>query len=140
METARDLAQNSREADWRSSISRGYYAIYNHFRKILADGVPGPTLKKGDLSSAYMGHDKLVRALRNCDEKDVRSLGSALNDMKSERRRADYLLDEKVDRQRAKNALEELEDILTEIDTVTHVNIAKAVKEHLNKPFKTIER
>ena len=82
-----------------------------------------------------MPHDKVIAALINCGVPDVEALGDSLRNMKNERRRADYFLEETVTKQDSEDQVCDAEDLLADIDQVTQPTIIEAVSAHLKRPF-----
>jgi uncharacterized protein (UPF0332 family) len=79
--------QEATEAEWRSAVSRAYYAAFHEARRLFRDlrfRVP-----RGDQAHAY-----LWLRLSNCGDPQVRLAGSDLNTLRRERNRADYDLEQ----------------------------------------------
>jgi uncharacterized protein (UPF0332 family) len=77
------LATETTEADWRSAVSRAYYAAFHVARRLLADlnfAVP----------RADRAHQYLVFRLSNCGEAGVETAGRNLETLRRLRNRADY--------------------------------------------------
>ncbi len=86
LEVADELSTGSREADWRSAISRAYYAAFHKARRFLRhNGFAVP--------HAEQAHAFLWLRLSNSNHPDVIDAGQALNDLRKERNRADYEMD-----------------------------------------------
>jgi uncharacterized protein (UPF0332 family) len=94
LEVANDLSIGLREADWRSAISRAYYAAFHKARRLLRFG--GFTVPRAEQAHAY-----LWLRLSNCQHPLVVDAGLSLNDLRSARNAADYDLDVAVDSQTA---------------------------------------
>jgi uncharacterized protein (UPF0332 family) len=86
LEVADDLSTGSREADWRSAISRAYYAAFHKARRLLRHN--GFAVPRGEQAHAY-----LWLRLSNSNHPDVNDAGQALNDLRTARNLADYDLD-----------------------------------------------
>jgi hypothetical protein len=73
-------------AEFRTAISRAYYATYNVSVEILEGmnfRIPGGS----------NGHGNVQRRLSNCGEKEIIKVGSQIGDLHSKRIQADYYLD-----------------------------------------------
>ena len=71
------------EVEWRSAVSRAYYAAFHVAREFLGDlGFETP---RADQAHAY-----LWRRLGNCGHVPLALAGSRLNQLRGERNRADY--------------------------------------------------
>jgi uncharacterized protein (UPF0332 family) len=71
------------EAEWRSAVSRAYYAAFHEARELLRD--LGFRVPRGDQAHAY-----LWMRLSNCGDPQVQLAGSELNRLRRDRNRADY--------------------------------------------------
>lgn len=71
------------EAAWRTAVSRGYYAAFHVASEFL--GGLRFSVPQSDRAHAY-----LWLRLQNCGEPLVIKAGSDLNDLRSERNKADY--------------------------------------------------
>ena len=77
------LAANATEADWRTAVSRAYYAAFHVARQLLAD--LNFTVPRADRAHQY-----LVFRLSNCGESAVEQAGRDLETLRRLRNRADY--------------------------------------------------
>jgi uncharacterized protein (UPF0332 family) len=77
------------EAEWRSAVSRAYYAAFHAARQLLRD--LGFRVPHGDQAHAY-----LWLRLSNCGDAGLQMGGSDLNTLRRDRNRADYDLDRDV--------------------------------------------
>src|SRR5436309_11372371 len=75
------LAANATEADWRSAVSRAYYAAFHIARRLLAD--LNFTVPRADRAHQY-----LVFRLSNCGEPTVEQAGRDLETLRRLRNRA----------------------------------------------------
>lgn len=82
-DTADRLAQAATEGDWRSAISRAYYAVFHYFRDLfLSQGL--------DLGRSGQAHFNLYVGLLNCGLVPVAPFGSQVDDLREARVAADY--------------------------------------------------
>jgi len=77
------LATGTTEADWRTAVSRAYYAAFHVARRLLAD--LGFAVPRADRAHQY-----LVFRLSNCGEAAVEQAGRDLETLRRLRNRADY--------------------------------------------------
>lgn len=77
------------EAEWRSAVSRAYYAAFHVGRQLLR-GL-GFQVPRGDRAHAY-----LWLRLSNCGDPQVGRAGSDLNMLRQDRNRADYDVEKTV--------------------------------------------
>jgi uncharacterized protein (UPF0332 family) len=81
--------QGADEAEWRSAVSRAYYAAFHKARRLfIALGFQPP---KGDQAHAY-----LWLRLLNCGDPQVQLAGSDLNTLRRDRNLADYGVDQNL--------------------------------------------
>ncbi|MFO0841778.1 MAG: HEPN domain-containing protein [Gemmataceae bacterium] len=104
LDLASEWSVGTREGEWRSSISRAYYAVFHVARNLLAQvGFQVP--------SASVSHQYLFQRLNNCGEPIVQKAATLLNNLRRERNFADYDLDAPVDEQRAIDAVNDATDV-----------------------------
>jgi uncharacterized protein (UPF0332 family) len=77
------LAAGTTEADWRTAVSRAYYASFHIARRLFAD--LNFTVPRADRAHQY-----LVFRLSNCGESIVEQAGRDLETLRRLRNRADY--------------------------------------------------
>jgi uncharacterized protein (UPF0332 family) len=77
------LAAGTSEADWRTAVSRAYYAAFHAARRLLAD--LNFTVPRADRAHQY-----LVFRLSNSGEAAVEQAGRDLETLRRLRNRADY--------------------------------------------------
>src|ERR1700722_20202957 len=83
LDTADRLPAGISEGDWRSSISRAYYAVFHYFREfLLAEGL--------DLGKAGVVHQNLKTGLLYCGIGSVKPIGMEVERLLESRSRADY--------------------------------------------------
>jgi uncharacterized protein (UPF0332 family) len=84
-------SRGATEGEWRSAVSRAYYAAFHEARRLLRDlGFQAP---RGDQAHAF-----LWLRLSNCGEPQLIRVGMDLNDLRRDRNRADYDLAQNVSR------------------------------------------
>ncbi len=91
---AKQLAAGGTEAEWRSAISRAYYAAFHVARELLED--LRFTVPHADRAHAY-----LSRRLANCGQARTQQGGAGLNALRGVRTQADYDLHRPVTAQLA---------------------------------------
>jgi len=77
------LAAATTEADWRSAVSRAYYAAFHVARQLLAN-------LNFAIPRADRAHQYLVFRLSNCGESAIEQAGRDLETLRRLRNRADY--------------------------------------------------
>jgi uncharacterized protein (UPF0332 family) len=77
------LAAENTEADWRTAVSRAYYAAFHVARQLLAD-------LRFSVPRADRAHQYLVFRLSNSGEAAVEQAGRDLDTLRRLRNRADY--------------------------------------------------
>lgn len=87
LDLASELVGGSREVDWRSGVSRAYYAAFHTARLLFHEC--GFAVPQSDRAHAY-----LWMRLMNCGHPLLESTGDALQQLRRNRNRADYFLDQ----------------------------------------------
>jgi uncharacterized protein (UPF0332 family) len=128
LEVAEDLSAGSREADWRSAVSRAYYAGF-HTARWLFERL-GFEVPRGDSAHAY-----LWMRLANSGHPDVQNAGDQLNPLRNARNRADYDTDRPLPQPIAFNWVliaAQFIDLLESVPTVPTVQqqITDAIKQY----------
>lgn len=90
LDVADALSTGSHESEWRSAISRAYYAAFHKARRLLRQS--GFNVPRGDQSHAYLWF-----RLSNAGQPDVMDAGTELGRLRSARNWADYDFDVPVD-------------------------------------------
>ncbi|MBX9625428.1 MAG: HEPN domain-containing protein [Gemmataceae bacterium] len=103
------LAAEPAEADWRTAVSRAYYAAFHVARRLLAD--LNFTIPRADRAHQY-----LVFRLNNCGESAVEQAGRDLDTLRRLRNRADYDDVPAVTRPQAAAAVRLAEGIIQVLD------------------------
>ena len=103
------LANGSTEADWRTAVSRAYYATFHVARRLLAD--LSFTVPRADRAHQY-----LVFRLSNCGEAAVEQAGRDLETLRRLRNRADYDEVPALTQPQAAAAAQLAEDIIRVLD------------------------
>ena len=88
---AETLVTGSSEAEWRSAVSRAYYAAFHLARRLLLSC--GFEVPRADRAHAY-----LWRRIANCGDLNLVNEGNQLNTLRGERNHADYDFDKPLDR------------------------------------------
>ncbi len=80
---AEELVKGGTEAEWRSAVSRAYYAAFHEARQLMRD-------LRFQVPKAETAHPYLWHRLMNSADTQVVSAGSDLNALRTDRNRADY--------------------------------------------------
>ena len=126
--TADRLAQQATEGDWRSAISRGYYAVFHYFREfLLAHGL--------DIGQGGVAHSNLYMALWNCGFPLIAPIAARIDDLRILRGKADYDLWRVMGQSMALSAVAESRAIVTDFQAVLAAiaprDIADGARHHL---------
>lgn len=119
------LALGPTEPEWRSAVSRAYYAAFHVARQLLED--LGFTVPQADRAHAY-----LWLRLYNCGDPQVRLAGSDLNTLRRDRNHADYDLRRLFPAKIASDQVQAAEQIIRLLDAArqepTRTQITDAMK------------
>jgi uncharacterized protein (UPF0332 family) len=122
------LAAGATEADWRTAVSRAYYAAFHVARRLLAD--LSFTVPRADRAHQY-----LVYRLSNCGEAAGEQAGRDLETLRRLRNRADYDEVPALTQPQATAAVQLAEGIIGALDAArqeparTHIRDAMIVYE-----------
>jgi hypothetical protein len=108
---AKQLAAGGTEAEWRSAISRAYYAAIHVARELLED--LRSTVPHADRAHAYHS-----RRLANCGQARIQQGGAGFNALRGDRNQADNNLDRSVTAQLAALHVQVAEQIVQSLQDV----------------------
>jgi hypothetical protein len=114
LEVADEWAAGMREAEWRSAVSRAYYAAFHVARNLMRRC--GFAVPQGDQAHGY-----LWLRLANAGHPDVRRIGLRLNYLRTVRNRADYDLDRPFLHSVAFGQVQAADDLIKLLDTLPTV-------------------
>lgn len=122
---AKKLIKYNTEANWRTSIGRSYYAVFNYLKQecqALSLNIP-----KG-----AAGHGQLKNYFYNCAIDEGVDIGSKIGDLHSQRIIADYELGEKVEQKTAALMFEKAQDIAKRFPTIDKPTFKTGVEKWIN--------
>lgn len=129
------LANGKIKAEFRSSISRAYYAAHNV-------GVEFIRHIGFELSTLHEAHQKVIDRLSNSKDIELQKVGSQLSSLRGDRIKADYRLDNTdiETQKKAKLAVSQASRLIDALDTckVDH-NRKKTVVESIQDYIERIE-
>jgi uncharacterized protein (UPF0332 family) len=106
------LSRGDTEAEWRSAISRAYYAAFHKARRLLRQG-------RFAVPDADKAHAYLWLRMGNCGHPDVIELGYKLSHLRSMRNGADYDFDTPTDQAAAFHYVQVATDIIQLLDDLS---------------------
>lgn len=126
---AAQLARGTTEAEWRSAVSRAYYACFHVARGLLSD--LGFAVPRADRAHQY-----LVLRLSNSGEAPVEQAGRDLETLRRLRNRADYDESPAVPQTQATAGVQLAESIVQSLDA----GRAQPVCSQITDSMKVYER
>lgn len=108
---AERLARGTTEADWRASVSRAYYAAFHHARAFFES-------LEFEVPRSDAAHAFFWRRLENSQHASLKSAGSALVQLRRQRNRADYDVNETVIQRDAHAAIVRSSETIRLIDSL----------------------
>lgn len=128
LDTARRLSGGNTEGDWRSAISRGYYAAFHYFREfLLSHGL--------DIGRGGQSHSNLYVGLNNCGFTPLTRIASRIDGLRTSRVKADYDLNSLVDHTAAVDRVNEAQTLIADfqalLNTLPPVPIVAGARHHL---------
>jgi uncharacterized protein (UPF0332 family) len=110
LDLADDLAVGDGEAEWRTAISRAYYATFHAARDVLtACGFAVPLSERA--------HTYLEYRLVNCGDNQLSQTGRQLNNLRVIRNKADYDIDQELDQSTAAHWVYRAADIVLVLES-----------------------
>lgn len=107
---AEKLVVGTTEAEWRSAVSRAYYAVFHVARKLLVSC--GFNVKRGEQAHAY-----LWLRLANCGNPDLQTAANRLTNLRGDRNRADYEFQQTFGQSKAHAAVLRTGEIIRVLNT-----------------------
>lgn len=126
---ARRLAAGSTEAEWRSAISRAYYAVFHLVLRFFED--LGFHVPRADSAHKY-----LVLRLLNCKDPQTETAGGFLDDLRHERNVSDYDLLRDITQPIAQGRLQVADQIIQSLAAARH----EPVRTQITVAMKDYER
>lgn len=108
-DVADELAEGSKEAFWRSAVSRAYYAAFLVACELFDQA--GFSLPNDQRIHAY-----LWMRLSNCGRGEVMEVGGTLQDLRRQRGRADYDMRWELDHKQARKLVADASDVIRVLD------------------------
>jgi len=129
LSVATTLVNGSVEAEWRSAISRAYYAAFHVARQLLL----GMSFR---VPSADRAHGHLWMRLANAGQPDVEDAGNRLNALRRDRNRADYDAHVSVNQASARVHVRRAEEIIQALDAAS----VEPTRSQITDAMKVYER
>lgn len=130
LDVAGDWVVGEREAEWRSAVSRAYYAAFHVARGLLRDCLFIVPL-------AEQAHGYLWLRLANSGHPDVQQAGNDLRYLREQRNRADYDLEHPLDQDAA---LRHVQLALDVVRLLIEVAAAPTTRAAITDAIKIYER
>ena len=127
-DTAERLGQGATEGDWRSAISRAYYAVFHWFHEfLLSNGL--------DVGRGGQSHFNLYSGLLNCGFARVAAIATRIDGLRAHRVWADYDLARPISRRDAQSSAREsralVADFQTALAALPSTQIVDGARKHL---------
>jgi uncharacterized protein (UPF0332 family) len=128
LDTAKHLITRTTEGDWRSAVSRSYYAIFHFFREwLLGEGI--------NIGKGAQAHNSLYVGLWNTGIPAISPVGNRIDNLRDARNDCDYELSARVTQIDASDLVNEAQSIITDfqaaISAIGPSMVAQAVRRHL---------
>jgi uncharacterized protein (UPF0332 family) len=131
--TALNLGKDgTTEGDWRSSVSRSFYAAFLEVREILREKVGVSLLRPGG-RSILTSQKSVIDLLRKSNNGSIKSLGDLLGDLQTDRHDSDYNLRLQITKRNAEDALVGVGEIYKQIEQITPDVLAHDVEVSLRQ-------
>lgn len=127
----------STESDWRSAVSRAYYAVYLVLKLEFEREIPLALLQQSGLGGKNrISHERLPTTLKSSSNAQLSPLGDAIEALRLARIDADYMMNKTFTQPFALDQFENARELLAEIEAYGAVRIAKLIKEDIRNNFK----
>lgn len=123
---AENLAKGQTEAEWRSAVSRAYYALFHIGRWLLLRC--GFAVKRGEQAHAY-----IWRRLENCGYRKVQIAGAFLNTLRGDRNLADYDFDQPFHQAMANDDVMKARETVQVLEEAAAENIVQTIAEAMKE-------
>jgi uncharacterized protein (UPF0332 family) len=130
LDVADVLVSGIKEADWRSAVSRAYFAVFHAARRLLAQC--GFLVPRGEQTHGY-----LWNRLANSGHPDVQNAGNDANHLRGLRNWADYDLDRQFRQDTAVMQVQAADAALRLLETVA---AELHVRSRITETMKIYER
>jgi uncharacterized protein (UPF0332 family) len=115
------VAQNAGASHFRTAIGRAYYATFHLSIQVLGElGLPP--------SEASTAHQEVIRLLQQSGDDDLAGTGGLLDDLRTDRLKADYKLrDQTADkRPTAQLAVETAQSVFKDLDSFMESSVRRS--------------
>lgn len=114
------LTSAASETEWRSGVSRGYYACFHLARETSASFPDNTHFDiKGGTHARLIGKFQTYRSFSAPESKKARQIAYALADLKKRREKADYDISLNLTQDEAKTAIDMVRQIQAHIKELT---------------------
>ena len=128
------LLTGQREPDWRTTVSRSYYALYWMISQELLSTIPLLLLQSASLCRKdHVLHEKLPQALISSSDPRIREFGALLENLRIDRIKSDYKLSLFVSKAKAADVYENAIDLRSEVQKYGIGKLVKTVRFDLEK-------
>ena len=118
------------EANFRSAISRGYYAVFISIQTNLLKQTSKELLKNAQLSN-QLAHEFVIRALCRSSNPEISEIGKQLGIRSDARKVADYNMTEQIEKKNAEYQLKAVQQLLADIDTFGLPRLISYLIQHI---------
>jgi uncharacterized protein (UPF0332 family) len=123
------LLSGTTEAEWRSAISRAYFAVFHQARQSFRQA--GFSVPRGEQAHAYLWY-----RLSNCSDPQTQSAGALLNDLRRNRNFSDYDIERTLKRAEAVSQMQRAKEIVA----LLKVAFAEPLRAQIIEEMKVYER
>ncbi len=133
--TARFLHdQGSEEADFRSAVSRAYYACFLLYREMIFNVCLEEWQERGKRSKKAIKHYYVPNCLINSDNADIRRIGKEFESLQTKRKNADYEMSLNFNQTDAEEAIQLADIMIAELPRLD----SEVIRDSTSKYIPTI--
>jgi len=127
LDVSKRLCESDYEADRRTSVSRAYYAFFNHVKSLLEG-------KRVRLPDGPEAHEKLRQYLNNSGMKEASNIVEELKGLRMKRNEADYNMKvASFDKNNCVLSYKRTVVWIHKFDTIDQKSLIAGIKEYLAK-------
>jgi uncharacterized protein (UPF0332 family) len=126
LDVSKRLCESDFEADRRTSVSRAYYAFFNHIKTLLK--------AKVSLPDSAEAHEKMRQYLNNSGMEEAKDIANNLSALRTKRNEADYTMSSTdFNKNNCVLSYKRAVICIQKFDEIDHKSLIAGIKEYLAK-------
>ncbi len=126
LDVSKRLCESDLEADRRTSVSRAYYAFFNHVKSLLRERISLPNTAEA--------HEKMRQYLSNSGMEEAKVIADNLSTLRTTRNDADYnMMATGFDKNNSVLSYKRAALCIQKFNRIDHKSLIAGIKEYLAK-------